>query len=90
MQVGVAVEHQPVGIVHSPHQVEHDRIEENEARLLKEAAAELPCCFDGNVKDGVGELRKRAVRLPSDQSDFGPLVFRYSSEVDGDRGIARA
>ncbi len=51
LQVGVAVEHQPVRVWDGLHQFEHDRVEENEARLLKQAAAELPRCFDGNVKD---------------------------------------
>ena len=72
------------------HQFEHDRVEQNEARLLKQAAAELPRCFDGNVKDTTGKFRQRAVWLPSDQGDLGSLVFRYASEVDGDRGITGA
>ena len=51
------------------HQIEDDRVEENEARLLKQASAELLGCFDGNGKDEVREFRKRAVPLPSDQGD---------------------
>ena len=60
----MAAEHHPVRIGDGPHQFEHDRIEENEARLLEQAAAELLRCFDGNVKDQVGEFRKRAASAP--------------------------
>ena len=53
----MATKHHPVWIGDGLHQFEDDCIEENEARLLKEATAELPRCFDWRVKDAVGELR---------------------------------
>ena len=60
------------------HQLEHDRIEEDKARLLKQAAAELLGRFDGRVKDAIGELRKRALRLSGDESDFAlPRLSRF-------------
>jgi hypothetical protein len=75
LHVGVPPEHRPVRVRRSLHQLEHDCVEENEACLLKQTAAELARCFDRRVKDAVRELRKRAVRLPRDQRDLRPSSF---------------
>jgi len=72
------------------HQLKDDRIENNEARLLKKAAAELSRRFNRRMKDTVGELRQRAVRLPGDQRDPGPFVFRDAREMEAHLSLARS
>ena len=57
----------------TPREVKHDGVEQDETRLLEQAAAELRRRLDRHRQDPVGERRKRALRRPRDEDDLGLL-----------------
>ena len=72
--------HAAMRVGNAARELEDDGVEQNEAHLLEQAAAELLRLLDRNDKNGVGEPGERALRLVREQDDLGALRLWRSGQ----------
>ena len=90
LQIGVAVQHQRVRVRHLPRQAEHDAVEQDEAGLLEQAAAELGRRLDRNVQHDIGNAGERAGRLVGERHHLGAFGLGDARKADADRTSRRS
>ena len=83
----MTIVHALMGVGNIACKLEDDRVEQNEAHLLEQAAAELLRLLDRHDKNGVGKTGERALRFVSEQDDLGVFALGDPGKADADRSL---